>query len=134
MRRGLHKIPLCHLRETHELGGPVADLVAAGLKQQVVKPELVSFGDPPTMHLLAAHAVAVRDLALEDKDAHSVFGEPLRERGTGQAAADRDHVVSLSHADFQGRAAPHAANTNSLAYPTLRLKQSALSLRLGNSA
>ena len=55
------------------------------------------------MHLLAAHAVAERDLALEDEDAHSVLGQPFCKRGTGEAAADRDHIVSFSHGAIPGR-------------------------------
>jgi hypothetical protein len=66
MRWSLYEIPPPKFREAHELVGPVSDFVAAGLQQQLVKSECPGFGDTPTMHLLAAHAVAKRDLALKD--------------------------------------------------------------------
>src|SRR5580700_6777981 len=75
--------------------------MAAGLQQQLVKSKRPGFGDAPTMHLLAAHAVAERNLALEDQDAHSVLGKPLRKRSAGEPATDRDHIVSFGHASFR---------------------------------
>ena len=51
--------------------------------------------------LLAAHAVAERDFAFENEDAHSVFGQSLRKRRAGEPTTDRDHVVSFCHAGFR---------------------------------
>jgi hypothetical protein len=53
------------------------------------------------MHLLAAHAVAERDLALKDQDTHSVLGQPFRQRSASEPTTDRDHIVSFSHASFR---------------------------------
>jgi hypothetical protein len=53
------------------------------------------------MHLLAAHAVAERDLALKDQDTHSVLGQPFRKRSASEPTTDRDHIVSFSHASFR---------------------------------
>jgi hypothetical protein len=50
------------------------------------------------MHLLTAHAVSERDLALEDQDTDSVLGQPFRNRSASEPTTDRDHVVSFSHA------------------------------------
>jgi hypothetical protein len=75
--------------------------VAAGVQQQLVKPERPGFGDAPTMHLLAAHAVAERDLALKDQDTHSVLGQSFRKCSASEPTTDRDHIVSFSHASFR---------------------------------
>src|ERR1700722_16366256 len=53
------------------------------------------------MHLLAAHTVPERDLALEDQDAHSVLGQPFRKRSASEPTTDRDHIVSFGHASFR---------------------------------
>jgi len=53
------------------------------------------------MHLLAAHAVAERDLALKDQDTHSVLGQPFRQRSASEPTTDRYHIVSFSHASFR---------------------------------
>lgn len=75
--------------------------MAAGFQQQLVKPERPGFGDAPTMHLLAAHAVAERDLALKDQDTHSVLGQPFRKRSASEPTTNGDHIVSFSHAGFR---------------------------------
>jgi hypothetical protein len=85
--------------------------MAAGLQQQLVKSKRPGFGDAPTMHLLAAHAIAECDLALKDEDTHSVLGQPFRNRSTGEPTTDRDHIVSFGHASFRNDdAAPIGTN------------------------
>jgi hypothetical protein len=58
------------------------------------------------MHLLAAYAVAERNLVLEDQDTHSALGQTFRKRRASEPTADRDHIVNFSHASF--RAMSHA--------------------------
>jgi hypothetical protein len=53
------------------------------------------------MHLLAAHAVAERNLALKDQDTHSVLGQPFRKCSAGEPTSDHDHIVSFGHASFR---------------------------------
>jgi hypothetical protein len=63
------------------------------------------------MHLLAAHAVAERNLAFKHQDSHSVLGQPLRKRSTSEPTTDRDHIISFSHGSLRNDDARQQANT-----------------------
>jgi hypothetical protein len=71
--------------------------VGAGVEQHLFDAQLACFFNPPHMHALAADTVFVHRRRLQHGDAETLASQRVRERGTGDASTDYQHVRN-SHA------------------------------------